>query len=168
MTVIAGILNGELAVILHPGSHLVSAVLIGEDLDLHILQSLVVGQALVDGIVEIPGLDAGCIGSDGGDTRQDLELHNITSGAGGCMGETVVDVIGTTIGAGVLYGLANFLSEAGNASVVLRVDDHIVVPEVTTFGRSGVSIARNGSHGEADEEGVGGRSDHFRHLGFDA
>lgn len=68
-----------------------------------------------------------------------LELHNITSGAGGCMGEAVIDVIGTAVGAGILYGLSNFLSEFGNAGVVFRVDDHIVVPEVTTFGGSGVT-----------------------------
>ena len=168
MTVIGAVSNGELAVILQPGSDLVGAVLVGEDLNLHILQSLVVGQAPVDGVIKLPGFDGSGVGSDGGQTRQDLELHNITSGAGGCMGEAVIDVIGTAVGAGVLHGLSNFLSEFGNAGVVFRVDDHIVVPEVTTFGGCGVSVAGNRSHRQTDKERIGSGSDHFRHLGFDA
>ena len=52
--------------------------------------------------------------------------------------------------------------------MVFGIDDHIVVPEVTTFGGSGVSVAGNRSHRQADKERIGSGSDHFRHLGFDA
>ena len=163
VTVIAGIGDGELTITLHPGCDFVSAILISEELDLNILQGLVIGQAFADGVIEVIGSQAGCIGSDGGQSGNDLILQNIASGCGSIMLEAIGDGIGTIVGAGILLSLTDGLFQSGDASLVLGVHDYIVVPEVATLRRSRVSITRDGGHGQGHEEGIGGRSNHFRH-----
>ena len=102
MAVIGGIGHGEAAIILQPGSHLIGTILIGEDLDLYILQGLVVEQTFADGIVEIPGGNAGCIGGNSGQSADDLILHYIACRCSSGMCIAVMDIVGATVHAGVL------------------------------------------------------------------
>ena len=165
MAVIAGVAYCELAGIHIPRSNLVGAVLVGEDFDFHTI-SLVVRQTLVDGVIEVVHGQAGCIGGDGGQGGNNLILHHIT-GRGGCIvAEAIGDDIGAVVVAGVAHRFTDGLFQAGDTGFIFGVHNHIVVPEVTALGGSGVSITGNGGHGQGCKEGVGGRSHHFGNLGF--
>ena len=164
MTIVAGVSNSEAAVILNPGSYLIGAVGIGEELKLYILQRLVVGQANTDGVIEVYGGQAGCLGGDGGQSGNDLVFHHVASRTGSIVLEAVIDVVGAVVLAGVLVGLTDGLFQSGNTGLVLGVYDYIVIPEVATLGRSGLNITGNGGHGQGYEEGVGGAGNHFRHA----
>ena len=166
VTVIIGVADGELAIVLVPGSNLIGAVLIGEELNLNVLQLLVVGQTFADGIVEVVGGQSSGLGSDGGQAGQNLVFHHVTGRTGSIVGETIGDNSGAIVLAGVLACLTDFLGQFGDASLILGVNGHIVIPLMTALGRSGVLIAGNGGHGQGYEERSGGAGDGFTGLGF--
>ena len=166
VTVIIGIVDGEFAILLVPGSNLISAALVGEELDLNVLQILVVGQTFADGIVEIVGGQSGSLGGDGGQAGQNLVFHHVTGRTGSIVGETIGDDGRAVILAGVLACLTDFLGQFGDAGLILGVNGHIVIPLMTAFGRGGVLIAGNGGHGQGYEERSGGAGDGFTGLSF--
>ena len=167
MTVVAGVSNGELAVILNPGCYLVSAVGIGEELNLDILQALVVGQTCADGVIEIVGGQAGCVGGNGRQSGQNLILHNITGRSGSIVLKAVVNIGGAVIVAGVLQSLTDSFLQCGNACLIFGVHDDIVIPEVAALRRSRLNITGNSSHGQGYEEGVGSAGNHLGNNIFD-
>ena len=59
-----------------------------------------------------------------------------------------------------------FFSRVYPLAVWISVDDHIVVPCSTAILGSGIVIAGDGGHGQGNEEGIGGGSNHFGDLGF--
>ena len=165
MAVIAGIADGELAGVHIPGSYLVGAVLVGENLDLHAVR-LVVAQTLRDGVIEVIHGQAGGIGGNGRQGADDLILQSVSGRSGCVVVETIGNHIGAVVAAGVLLCFTDGLFQAGDASLILGVHHHIIVPEVATLRGRGVGIAGNGGHGQGYEEGIGSGSHHFGNLGF--
>ena len=166
MTVIIGVADGELAIVLVPGSNLIGTALVGEELDLNVLQILVVGQTFADGIVEIVGGQSGSLRGDGGQAGQNLVFHHVTGRTGSIVGKTIGDNSGAVVLAGVLACFTDFLGQFGDTSLILGVNGHIVIPLMTALGGGGVLIAGNGGHGQGYEERSGGAGDGFAGLGF--
>ncbi len=157
--------NGELAGILTPCGNLIGAGGIGEEFHSHACV-LVIGQSFTEGIIEIVGGQSGCLRGDGGQGGNDLVFHGVACGTGSGVGEAVGDGSGALVLAGICLGLPDSLFQGGNAGFLLGVDDHIVIPCSAAILGSGVVIAGDGGHGQGDEEGIGGGSDHFGDLGF--
>ena len=71
------------------------------------------------------------------------------------MGIAVGDVVGAVMLAGIVLALPQGLVQRRITGQILWVHSHIINP-----------AAAAGRHGQADEEGVAGTGDHFRHFGF--
>ena len=82
------------------------------------------------------------------------------------MGVAIRNGCGAFILAGVGFGFPDGLFQSGNAGFLLGIHDYIVVPGSAAILGSGVVITGDGGHGQRDEEGIGGGSDHFGNLGF--
>ena len=115
----------------------------------------VVGDAPAQGIGK--GV-AGQIGRCGGNTGQcadDLIVNAVPvrSRAGVCV--AVGDAAAAVMLAGIILALPQGLVQRRITGQVLGIHSHIINP-----------AAAAGRHGQADEEGVAGTGDHFRHSGF--
>ena len=115
----------------------------------------VVGDAFAQGVGK--GV-AGQISRGGGDTGQcadDLVVNTVPvrSRTGFCV--AVVDVVGAFVLASIVLALPQGLVQRRITGQILGIHSHVVNP-----------AAAAGRHGQADEEGITGTGDHFRHSGF--
>ena len=165
MAAIFAVGDGELAGILTPCGNFIGAGGIGEKRNGY-TGILVIGQSFTEGIIEIVGGQSGCLRGDGGQGGNDLVFHGVACGTGSGVGEAVSDGSRAFVLAGVGLGFPDGFLQSGNAGFLLGVDDHIVVPCSTAILGSGIVIAGDGGHGQGNEEGIGGGSNHFGDLGF--
>ena len=154
--------NGELTVSFLPGSNLIGAGCIGEELQNNV--TLGVGQTLGQGIHKGVAGQVGGFGGNGGQSRDDLVVQNVTCRSGAGVGITVGDVgSGTVVLAGIVLVLTQGLFQSGDAGQVLGIQGDIIDPGSAAV----ISIgAVNSGHGDRYQEGVGSGGDHFGNLGF--
>lgn len=90
VTTVLAVGNSELAGIHCPGSNLVRAVLIREELNGD-AGVLAVGQALGEGVIEAVDRQGGGLRSDGGQSGDELVFHQITRRTGRSVCKTIGD-----------------------------------------------------------------------------
>ena len=145
--------DGELPVRFRPSGNGIGACRVCKEFQHHIV--FVVGDTFAQGVGESV---AGQISRGGGDTGQcadDLVVNAVPvrSRAGVC--EAVGDAAAAVMLAGIVFALPQGLVQRRITGQILWVHSHIINP-----------AAAAGRHGQADEEGVAGTGDHFRHSGF--
>ena len=145
--------NGKLSICFRPSGNGIGAGRVRKEFQHHIV--FVVGDTFAQGVGESV---AGQISRGGGDTGQcadDLVVNAVPvrSRAGVC--EAVGDAAAAVMLAGIVFALPQGLVQRRITGQILWVHSHIINP-----------AAAAGRHGQADEEGVAGTGDHFRHSGF--
>ena len=165
VTVIIRVVDRELAGSGIPGSNLVGAGSVAEDINGN-TGSLVIGQALTERIIKIVGGQGGRLGSNGRQGADKLILHHVTGRTGSGMGIAVSDGSGTIVLSGIGLAFSDRLLQTGNAGFIFGVHSDIIEPFLAAVMRCGIVIAVYRGHGQADEEGIHCAGNHFRHFGF--
>ena len=145
--------DGELPVRFRPFGNGIGAGRIRKEFQHHIV--FVVGDAPAQGIGESVAGQIGRCGGDAGQCADDLIVNAVPvrSRAGVCV--AVGDAAAAVMLAGIVFALPQGLVQRRITGQVLGVHSHIINP-----------AAAAGRHGQADEEGVAGAGDHFRHFSF--
>ena len=145
--------DGELAVCFRPFGNGIGAGRIRKEFQHHIV--FVVGDAPAQGIGESVAGQIGRCGGDAGQCADDLVVNAVPvrSRTGFCV--AVIDVVGAYVLAGIVLALPQGLVQRRITGQILGIHRHVVNP-----------AAAAGRHGQADEEGITGTGDHFRHSGF--
>ena len=145
--------NGKLSVRFRPSGNGIGAGRVRKEFQHHIV--FVVGDTFAQGVGK--GV-AGQIGRCGGNTGQcadDLIVNTVPVRSRAGVRIAVGDAAAAVMLAGIVLALPQGLVQRRITGQVLWVHSHIINP-----------AAAAGRHGQADEEGITGTGDHFRHSGF--
>ena len=153
--------NGKLTILLRPLGNGIGAGNVGEEFQNHI--TLVIGQALGQGIDEGVAGQVGAFGGNAGQSGNDLVVDDVAVRGGAGVGVAVGDGAGTIVLAGIVLVFPQGLFQGGNAGEVLREEGNVIDPAGAAV--SGVG-AIHGGHGQADEEGIAGGDYGFGNLGL--